>query len=121
MITSTSPSHNTAGKIIETFIAGRIELQPIEFYDMPEHVLAKAGIYLTDTMPIDYHAQIVWDRQEVIVTIGDYIIASWVMGAKTEVVFNNSKGYGDMHTHSYIETLPVGIFSDIMGLLWPKL
>ena len=121
MITTTEHSYNSTNRVIETFLSGTVNLTPIEYTDIPHNVLANAGIEFGEDLPIDYSARIVWDTRKIIITIGDYIIAEWTMGDKTPMSFSNDKGYGDTHVHSYIESLPVGIVSDVMGLLWPAL
>jgi hypothetical protein len=72
---------------------------------------------------LHWYCNIHWtgpDAQKVVVTIGDYIVARWTLGAQEPIEFTNDKGYGPEHVHSRIDELSVGIISQIMGALWPK-
>ncbi len=120
MITKTD-AVDYSGRTISTYVVGTINLTPIEYQHIDEAILAQAGYVFGDDIPLDYCAHISWERNEVIVTIGDYIIAEWKLGKREPMVFNNAKGYGSNHMHSYIDTLPVAIVSDVVSLFWPAM
>lgn len=117
MITNTE-SIAFEGRTIITYIRGTIKLSYFELATAPEDINTRAAL---NPIECDYSARIEWANRRVIVTIGDYIIASWILGDKTAMTFNNDKGYGDKHVHSYVKALPVDIISDVLGYLWPKM
>jgi hypothetical protein len=103
-----------------TFIEGICKLEPIETYQWPEDVL-KTYTVEDGTIEAHYYARIEWSNRMVYVVIGDYILAEWKLGVKSDIVFSNDKGYGPKHFHSYLTTLPVSIVSDIVAMMWPKM
>ncbi len=117
MITKTD-SIKFEGQTLTTHIRGTVQLSYFDLDTAPENITTRATLTPIDC---DYSARIEWKERKVIVTIGDYIIASWILGDKTPIEFTNDKGYGDKHEHSYVRYLPVDIISDILGYLWPKM
>lgn len=98
---------------------GEINLTPIEYSHFPDEVMEHWGFEFGKDIPVPYAGYIDMSTFTVHLCIGDYINVSFPFGGNID--FDNSKGYGKLHWHSYIESLPVNIISDIMGLLWPKL
>ncbi len=115
MITNTERSKH------ETRIRGTVNLTPIEYANMPDSVIAATGLPFGSDIPIEYCACIDWTLRIVTVTIGDYIIAEWHLGTGASVIFNNRKGYGNDNLLDHIDSLPVGIVSDVISVFWPKL
>jgi hypothetical protein len=121
MITNTD-TIKFEGRTLTTYIRGTVELTYFDLSTAPEEVIRKAAKRSTlEIVECDYSARIEWADRKVIVTIGDYIIAEWIIGDKTPIKFTNDQGYGDQHAHSYIIYLPADIISDVMGHLWPAM
>ena len=119
MITHTRTTERD-GFASNTAIEGVCKLTPIETYKWPDEVL-KTYTDENGNIEMLYYARIEWNNRMVYVTIGDYILAEWKLGVKSPIEFDNQKGYGDKHFHSYLCDLPVDIVSDSMSLMWPAM
>ena len=117
MVTNTNTTH-LLGRAITTYITGTVGLSYFDVQGAPDDIEHRACLNPIECV---YYARIEWADRKVIVTIGDYIIAEWIIGDKTPVKFTNDKGYGDKHEHSYVRYLPTDIVSDVMGHLWPAM